>query len=167
MKRIIYLTLAFFLMLAFVTACIKKPKQSPVSAAEQFQAGLSNNDTLAMLELSDSCMNLLMKRDITAALSMLYEYDDSTHSVMPLSDAKMSAYRQQFQMFPVNIYDLVGFSFYSDGVNDVRYEVTFGYDEQNNRMKTAFMFNPVKINDTWFLTVKKAEQDIASYQSNP
>lgn len=164
MKKLFYLTLAFSFMLLSMTACKKQTQSAPASAAQQFQAGLTNNDTLTMLQLSDSCMNLLMQRDINAALTMLYEYDDSTHTVLPLSEESANAYRQKFTMFPVNIFDLTEFSFYSDGINDVRYEVTFGYDENNNRMKTAFMFNPVKINDTWFLTVKKPGQDIASYQ---
>ena len=94
------------------------------------------------------------------ALDMLYEYDDSTHSVTPLSEETRSAYKKKFTMFPVVKYTRAYYSFNAEGCNDVKYNVSFGEDFDGQSPKTAFMFNPVKIDGQWYLSVKRSDQSL-------
>ena len=50
-----------------------------------------------------------------------------------------------------------------DRCNDVKYEVVFATAEQTGTgepAKTAFMFNPVKVDGTWKLCVKSVDDKI-------
>ena len=57
------------------------------------------------------------------------------------------------------INNLVYISFTESGLNDAKYEVQFGPDEAG-APKTAYMFNPVKVDGQWYLCVKGANQAV-------
>ena len=66
-----------------------------------------------------------------------------------------------FRIFPVVDYELVYYSFQLEGINDVKYKIIFAQEEnvaENGEAATALMFNPVKVDGSWYLTVKKAGQ---------
>lgn len=109
-------------------------------------------------------MLLLQQKNIDGALSMLCEYDDSTGQVSPLSDATRARYQRLFTMFPVLSFQRSKYSFMLEGLNDVKYEVVFAEEEHpeiNGVPKTSFMFNPVRVDGTWYLTVKRADQEFS------
>lgn len=117
-----------------------------------------------MLSLCDNCMELLKNKDIEGALSMLYEYDDSTKQVFPISEATRMRYERLFNMFPVLSYQRQKFTFMLEGVNDVKYDVIFAeesHPEVNGVPRTSYMFNPVKVDSVWYVTVKRPDQDIS------
>lgn len=123
----------------------------------EFRSTLSNSDTTQMLQLCDEAMEQLKNHSYEKVLSSLYEYNDSTKEVKPLSEATMRQYRSNFETFPVIEYRRVYYSFLLEGCNDVKYEVVFATPEQTGTdepAKTAFMFNPVKIDGQWYLCVK-------------
>ena len=129
------------------------------SASQIFQEGLTAQDSTTMLQKCDSCMQFLSEGRIDDALSMLVEYDDSLQQVSPLSDETRASYKRKFTLFPVLKYDLQYISFNTEGLNDAKYEVQFGPDEAG-APKTAYMFNPVKVDGQWYLCVKNANQAV-------
>lgn len=123
----------------------------------EFRSTLSTSDTTQMLQLCDEAMEQLKNHSYEKVLSSLYEYNDSTKEVKPLSETLMRQYRSNFETFPVIEYRRVYYSFLLEGCNDVKYEVIFATPEQTGTdepAKTAFMFNPVKIDGQWYLCVK-------------
>lgn len=165
MKKIFYFALVLFIMSA-VAACNQK-SQAPSDKKQEFKDGLTEQDTAQMLKLSDDCMELLKKKDVDGALAMLNEYDDSTGTVQPLSEQTRAKYLRLFKMFPVYKYTLSSYSFMLEGLNDVKYDIIFAEEEHpevNGVPKTSFMFNPVKVDGQWYLTVKRADQSIDRVQ---
>ena len=116
-----------------------------------------------MLGLADNCMKLLKEKRIDEALSMLNEYDDTLKSVKPLSKETEQRLHRTFRVFPVLEYNLSYFSMQLEGLNDVKYNIIFAkedHPEQNGKPQTSFMFNPVKLDGTWYLCVKRSDQEV-------
>lgn len=116
-----------------------------------------------MLALCDEAMENLKAKNYDKVLASLFEYNDSTHEIKPLSKETETAYKKKFQMFPVLEYERAYFSFMLEGCNDVKYSVTFATAEQTGGTepaKTAYMFNPVKIDGSWKLCVKTYADEI-------
>lgn len=159
MKKLTYFLFATLAMLA-IASCQNSKAPKDASTTQGFQGTLAETDTTDMLKLADDCMALLQASKLDEALDMLYEYDDSTHSVTPLSEETRSAYKKKFTMFPVVKYTRAYYSFNAEGCNDVKYNVSFGEDFDGQSPKTAFMFNPVKIDGQWYLSVKRSDQSL-------
>ena len=153
MKKVLLPIMAVAMVL-FV-AC----KGDQKSAIQIYQEGLTAQDSTTMLQKCDSCMQFLSEGRIDDALSMLVEYDDSLKQVSPLSDETRASYKRKFTLFPVLKYELKYISFTEQGLNDAKYEVQFGPDEAG-APKTAYMFNPVKVDGQWYLCVKNANQAV-------
>lgn len=161
MKRLFY-PILFIFVLSFFYAC-KEKVLVPRVPVNEFQAALNNEDTLNMLNICDSSMELLKVGDIDAVINQLYEYDDSTKTVNPISDEAALSFRRRLQLFPVYDFKRVSYKFFEEGLNDVKYEVIFAeenHPEVNGVPKTFFMFNPVKVDGQWYLCVKQANQRI-------
>ena len=113
--------------------------------------------------MCDDAMEALKAKNIDKVLASLCEYNDSTKEVKSLSTETAQRYRRQFTMFPVLSYERKYYSFQLEGCNDVKYEVVFATAEQagtEEPAKTAYMFNPVKIDGQWVLCVKTADEEI-------
>lgn len=153
MRKVIYIVLSAAFVLSF-TSCKEK---SRVQREQEFISELTKEDTTQMLKLSDGCMDLLKQNKIDEALSMLYEYDEESKALNPLSDETRKRLQKQFKFFPVLEYTRNYYSFMLEGVNDVKYVIKFAeeeHPEENGEAKTAFMLNPVRVDGTWYLTVK-------------
>jgi len=153
MKNVLLPILAVVIML--FAACKGETK----SSSQIFQEGLTAQDSTIMLQKCDSCMQFLSEGRIDDALNMLVEYDDSLQQVSPLSDETRASYMRKFTLFPVLKYELKYVSFMESGLNDAKYEVQFGPDEAG-APKTSYMFNPVKVDGYWYLSVKGAHQAV-------
>ncbi|MBQ8486592.1 MAG: hypothetical protein IJ533_02955 [Prevotella sp.] len=156
MKKIVFFVSA--LLLIGVSACKEKKSQAPGEPTE-FQLGLSAEDSTSIVKLGDECMTYLKNGKIDEALGMLCQYDDSLNEIAPLSEEQLASYKKKFLMFPVREYQLAYFSFTEEGLNDLKYDVVFGPEAAGNP-KTSYMFNPVKVNGEWHLSVKTAMQDV-------
>lgn len=160
MRKLLYFTLVSAFILVAVS-CGNKPK-SRVDETTDFRSSLTEADTVQMLKLCDDCMELLKNKNIDGALAMLNEYVDSTNTIQPLTDITRAKYIRIFKMFPVLEYQLAGYTFVLEGINDVKYSIKFAeeeHPEKNGEPKTSFMFNPVKIDGQWYLTVKRPDQE--------
>lgn len=131
--------------------------KSRTQQIQDFRNELTKEDTTQMLKLSDQCMELLKAQKTNEALSMLYEYDTESKELIPLADKTRQRLEKRLKFFPVLDYERIYFSFLLEGVNDVKYRIKFAEEEnpeQNGEAKTAFMLNPVKVDGSWYLTVK-------------
>lgn len=155
MKHISFITIAILLSVS-LTSCHKDKSKS--EQVLEFRSELTEQDTTQMLKLCDDCMELLKNRQIDKALGMLHEYDDSLKTVSPLTAEMTKRYEHVFNTFPVYEYTRSYYSFQLEGLNDVKYDIMFA--ENDKTAKTAFMFNPVRVDGTWYLCVKRADQDI-------
>lgn len=137
------------------TSC--KSDKSQVQRVQEFREGLTKEDTTQMLKISNDCMELLKAKKYNEVFASLYLYDEENKALVPLSDSDKKGLERKFKMFPVLDYKLEYYSFLLEGVNDVKYSIKFAEEEHpeiNGEAKTAFMLNPVKVDGTWYLTVK-------------
>lgn len=161
MKKIgfLFLTIAAVLV---VSSCSNKKSQTREEQIEEFRGMLTASDTTQMLQLCDNAMELLKGKKIDEVIASLYEYNDSTQELTPLSDELKGRLQRQFNRFPVLNYERKYYSFMLEGCNDVKYEITFATAEQTGGAPatTMFMFNPVKVDDQWKLCVKTQDKAI-------
>ena len=149
-------------LLCMFSSCKNKKNMSRAEQIEEFRNELTEEDTTTMLKLADDAMEQLKAKKIDQVIASLYEYDDSTHEVSPLSDATAKRYARKFKMFPVLDYYREYYTFMLEGCNDVKYRVTFATAEQAGTKEpatTMFMFNPVKIDGEWKLCVKTPQDE--------
>jgi endo-1,4-beta-D-glucanase Y len=160
MKKINYLLIAVA-VLCLGTACSNKNK-SREERVEEFRGMLTANDTTQMLQICDNAMEQLKGKKIDEVIATLYEYNDSTEELTPLTDQVKKRLARRFKMFPVLTYNRQYYSFMLEGCNDVKYEVVFATPEQTgaDSAKTMYMFNPVKVDGEWKLCVKTSKDDI-------
>ena len=158
---------SFILLLCAITlfSCTGKKKdatQQREEAIAEFRSHLTEADTTAMLKICDDAMEMLKQKKYDVVLASLYEYNDSTKEVKPLSDTTAKKYKRRFEMFPVLSYYRIYYSFQLEGCNDVKYRVTFATAEAaqtKDDPTTAYMFNPVKVDGSWKLCVKTARDE--------
>ena len=159
MRKSILLALLSCLVLCLTVGCGSKVKPT---AAQEFRSGLTAEDTTKMLGICEECMKTLKAGNIDGALNLLYQYDDSTKTVSPISEENRKKMRNTFTVFPVLNYRMVYYNFTTQGLNDVKYEIEFfektdSTDQAPNTI--GLMFNPVKVDDQWYLTMKDADKD--------
>ena len=164
MKRnsIIFLAVAFSCLMASCSGKKDKKDMTREEQIEEFRSELTEADTTAMLKLADNAMELLKAKKIDQVVASLYEYNDSTQEVTPLSELMTKRCTRRFKMFPVLDYYREYYSFMLEGCNDVKYCVTFATAEQagtKDAPTTMFMFNPVKVDGEWKLCVKTPQDE--------
>ncbi|MBQ3631864.1 MAG: hypothetical protein II949_11580 [Prevotella sp.] len=161
MKRsVLFSFIAVITATLFITSCSnKKDNATRAEQIEEFRAELTAQDTLAMLTICDDAMEQLKQQNYDQVLANLFEYNDSTKEIKPLSEFTAKRYQRMFKLFPVLSYMRQYYSFMLEGCNDVKYEVTFADAEHSGTGKpatTMYMFNPVRVNGEWKLCVKTA-----------
>lgn len=164
MKRTYFISaFALLVTVLMISSCSnKKDNVSREQQIEDFRNQLTSEDTLAMLSICDDAMEQLKQKNYEQVLSNLFEYNDSTKEIKPLSENTAKRYERQFKMFPVLSYIRQYYSFMLEGCNDVKYEVTFADSEHTGTGKpatTMYMFNPVRMNGEWKLCVKTASDE--------
>lgn len=160
MKKLNYILIAVA-ALCLATACSNK-KKSREERVQEFRSMLTASDTTQMLQICDNAMEQLKAKKIDQVLASLYEYNDSTEELKPLTDEVKKRYAVRFKRYPVQEYNRQYYSFMLEGCNDVKYEVTFATAEQTGGQPATimFMFNPVKIDGEWKLCVKTPTDEI-------
>lgn len=163
MKKNLLLLLSAILLVLVVSCKGEKSRQEQV---DDFRSGLTSEDTTVMLRMCDEAMAQLQAKDYDHFFANLYEYTDSTKEVKAVSEATKKKYLTKFKMFPVLEFQRTGYSFQLEGCNDVRYKVTFATAESAGTPEaptTHYMFNPVKVDGSWKLCVKTANDEIDMY----
>lgn len=124
---------------------------------KEFIATLTKEDSIKVLNQARICMESLKAGNIEAALGMLYVVKGN--QVLPLGGKDLKETREHFQHFPVVDYNLDYFTFSTQGCNDLKYRIKFTEkDKKGNVPAIAFMFNPVKIDNRWYLCIKGKDQ---------
>ena len=103
MKKINYLLIAVA-VLCLGTACSNKNK-SREERVEEFRGMLTASDTTQMLQICDNAMEQLKGKKIDEVIASLYEYNDSTEELTPLTDQVKKRLARRFKMFPVLSYN--------------------------------------------------------------
>lgn len=158
-----YILFAFVAIMMFAFASCGDKKKSREERVDEFRSELTAEDTAIMLKLCDNAMEDLKAKQYDKVLSNMYEYIDSPQQVKPLSEELKRKYRTKFMMFPVKEYERTYYSFQLEGCNDVKYSVVWATAEQagtTEPAKTAYMFNPVKVDGSWKLCIKTASDEI-------
>lgn len=126
-------------------------------AEKEFIATLTKEDSISVLNQARICMDSLKVGNIESALEMLYVVKGN--QILPLGGESLKETREHFQRFPVVDYQLDYFTFSTQGCNDLKYRIKFSRkDEKGNIPAIAFMFNPVKIDNRWYLCIKGKDQ---------
>ena len=163
MKKFNYIMIAAAAICLTVTSCRNKKEKTREERVAEFRAELTQNDTTEMLKLADNAMELLKGKKIDEVIGSLYEYNDSTEEVTPLSKEMTKRLQRRFKIYPVQSYEREYFSFMLEGCNDVKYKVVFATAEQagtDEPATTMFMFNPVRIDGEWKLCVKTPSDEV-------
>lgn len=161
MKKHFYFVGVLLFCSTFFLSCKDNQKKKQLDIVEDFKNSLTSEDTVQVFSLCNKCMETLKAGEIDQALSMLQILENDT-VLVPLSAEKQSELKKNFKFFPVLDYKVESFAFNTNGLNDVRYSITFFEKEANDPTPNTigFMFNPVKLNGQWYLTVKDAKQQV-------
>lgn len=163
MKRLLFFYIAFMALFLSFSCSNKQQEKTREDLVDEFRSKLTSSDTTQMLEMCDKAMELLKNEKIDQVISSLYEYNDSTKEVQPLSELMEKRLRNKFKLFPVLSYVRKYYSFMLEGCNDVKYDVVFSTKDKAGTDEApvmAFMFNPVKIDGEWKLCVKTLNDKI-------
>ena len=148
MKRI----LAFLLIPLSLIACKNAGSFRTYEQAEQeFRASLTFHDTLSVLMLGQNFMDAMRGGTLDVELAELcVVYNDTLYKVSPKSLVELKSI---YGAVRVSDYALNSYSFSTPGNNDLSYRyVTSGKVGSGGAFK--IMFNPVKVGDNWYLTLK-------------
>lgn len=120
-----------------------------------FQRSLTEGDTLEILRLGNKFMDFLKAKETNDALSMLYEYDKTKDEMKSIGEGTREQFMVRFRKFPVEKYLLQKYSFILPMQNQLKYNIQFTMKTLNgdDNCVTAVMFNPVKFNGKWYLTI--------------
>lgn len=153
MKKIIISSLLSLLCL-FFTFCGNKNSKS-ASEVDNVDEIVSSVEITEVIEKTNLCMDYLEEEDLDRALDLLFEIT-SGGKVVKLDDQQKSEFVKRFKMFPVLSYKLESFSFDGDFDNSVTYSTVFFEKDENDKIPNtiAVVFNPVKIDGEWYLTLK-------------
>lgn len=161
-KPILYLSLA----LACLSACTANHRQgdpnggrvkSLEEAEAEFLPTLTAADSTTVKSMAIRCMDLLKADSMDKALDMLYIVRGT--KLQKLTEEDKTRLQKRFEIFPVLEYEFEGMSFSTQGNNDVKFKTKFlEKSESNTPTSIGMMFNPVKIGDQWYLTMKNIGQ---------
>lgn len=128
-------------------------------AEQDFLSTLTFRDTLAVLLLGQNFMDALKAGSIDHELSELcVVYQDTLYKV---SDEYLLELRDLYGHTSVADYALAGYSFSTPGINDLQYRyVSSG--KVGAGPAFSITFNPVKVGDNWFLTIKNGNMPTAA-----
>ena len=154
-----------FILLAAVAVLVScGPKYSGLhgektqkDAEAEFTSSLTDSDKKAVLDLADECMRKLQSGRVDEAVDMIYVlYNDVVYRK---SDSYTADLVTRFKAFPVRSYELLYYSFSTEGNNDISYSYSFATSKKSAGGETMkLMFNPVYVDGRWFLTLKEKGQ---------
>ena len=156
--KIKLLFIPIFLCLLF-SACNSSPKVRTYADAErEFIASLTADDSLSVVNLAKDFFDNVKHNRTDEALDMINVVDNGVLYRIDL--ASRDFLRPRFLRMPEEGWQLVRYSFSTPGINDL--VCLYG------GMK--LVFNPVKVEGRWFLTLKDGfmpSQDAISNTINP
>ena len=162
------LLLAVLGLLLVVSCGNRGPKVRTYADAErEFCASLTQDDTLNVLIMGQDFMQDLMTGDVDEAVNRLFVvYQNVLYKV---ADESIEMLKARFRALPVRSYKLSSYHFSTPGVNDLSYRYSIS-GEVSDGPAMKLMFNPVKVEGRWFLTLKDgnmSSEDLADWRQIP
>lgn len=154
MKLIKYSSFLFFAIFLFASCSDKRQKAAPeYSVLPPSIDILTNDDTLAVLQLANNYISAFAAKDYHASADMLYKYEGD--SVRPLNNEERASYIKLMRRYPNYGCKLKGVTLRSITNNRVFYHMQVisngNLDKGEGVMK--FMLNPVMKDGEWYLTL--------------
>lgn len=158
MKRVLYI-----LALVLLSVSCRERSRSDVftyeDAEKEFVSSLTVSDTSAVLSMTDAFMEKLRSGMTDSAVVLVNVLEDGV--LYASSDNYRNELRLRFALFPVLDYELTKYSFSTPGNNDVCYTYKFNGDD-----KLKLVFNPVKVDSVWYITLKDGTQSSSDLPEN-
>ncbi len=153
MKTSVRLLGSVVLTLLVLAACTGKSKESQASIDPDTELvkGLTAKDTADFIGLAQVCMDTLQAGKIDDGLNMIYCIINDT--LMPMTDEMRENMKQHFKRFPVKKYRMEDFEINGYSNNTVKYSIFFQENPESEAC-IKFAFNPIRIDDAWYLTLK-------------
>ncbi len=156
--RIKYLFLTLFVCLLFA-ACNNSPKVKTYADAERaFIASLTPEDSLAVVDLAREFFEHVKNNRTDEALDMINVVDNSV--LYRIDMESRDFLRPRFLRMPEEGWQIVRYSFSTPGINDL----------VCNYGGMKLVFNPVKVEGRWYLTLKDGfmpSADMPTTRVNP
>ena len=174
MKKLVKSLLYISFIICCFSACNNKKnvqKEESVKswgeAKAEFVSELSSSDTSSVKTMAFQCMDLLKTDSISQALDMLYTIEGN--KLRKLSEEEKIQLKNRFKIFPIIDYKFEGMTFSTQGNNDVKFTYYFSKPEnpQDAPKALGLMFNPIKIDNQWYLTMKNIGQSSQEMQNRP
>lgn len=141
----------------FAFSCNNSPKVKTYQDAEkEFLASLTELDTFTVLAMGQEFMQDLMvggNLDSALASLTLVEYN----VLYKVGDNTIEELKARYSKHPVTDYACIRYSFSTPGNNDLVYRYTTN-GELGTGPGMKLVFNPVKVEGNWYLTLKDAYQ---------
>lgn len=175
MNKLIRSLIYLVLVACFLNSCNEQKKEgsregtvkSWGEAKAEFVSELSSSDTANVKTMAIKCMDLLKSDSIDQALDILYTVEGT--KLRKLSEEENARLKNRFKIFPVIDYKFEGMTFSTQGNNDVKFTYYFSKPEnpQDAPKALGLMFNPIKIDNQWYLTMKNIGQSSQEMQNRP
>ena len=153
-----FLILITALSMVILSACTgsSSKKTDPEQEKAAFQASLTEADSVIVAAMCEQFFGLMSAENYEQAFAMLSELDDENRLAY-LSDETKQGLKNRFSTFKIDKVELFECVFNAPFDNLFRYVVTTkSIDQNDNAFFFRFAFNPVKIDDSWYLTLRTA-----------
>lgn len=158
MKNVLYF-IGISVFIVTLSSCQQKSQKEVnnemltlAEAEAQFISNLCKADTDTVINMSTQFMEKLRMGELKNAIKMLYTINGL--QLDTLSTKQQRQYLQKFEAFPVRSYQLSYYSFSTQGNNDVKFIYDFSEPNAKQKSLLSIMFNPIKIDNQWYLTLK-------------
>lgn len=166
MKKIAYFILG--LVTLSVVSCKDNKKEDhvilPADPRKDYNMQRTHEDTLAVLDLANKFLTALKEKNVDAAIDQLIEVENS--EVKPMSAARKSELKKNFNAFPVESYTIDEMTMFSDSDTEVRYTTRMFPDSVETKMpgNTKGSLHAFRINNEWHLTILPLKFDVQNQE---
>ena len=151
MKKFFIILSASLLVLA---SCAPKGPRTYGDAEREFQASLTQSDTLEVLMMGQEFMENLTAGNFDEAFeSIAVVYKNVLYKASP---EWLSELKDRYAGLQPSEYDVLSLNFSTPGINDLVYRYSVGGPLLDSAPAFKLVLNPVKVEDTWYLTLKDA-----------
>lgn len=150
MNRLLKLSGVALSVTLIISACSRKSE----STEQEEVYGISNSDSIAIIEKTNEIMTLLQQHDITTAAERLYVFNPVDSTVAHVSEEEIKNLNMRDKVFPVVQYEVIETDFREPLYNAVVYDVTFGAPDPETGLapKTKMAFNIINIDGNMHVT---------------
>lgn len=155
-KRFLFLITALSMVILSACTGSSSKKTDPEQEKAAFQASLTEADSVIVAAMCEQFFGLMSAENYEQAFAMLSELDDENRLAY-LSDETKQGLKNRFSTFKIDKVELFECVFNAPFDNLFRYVVTTkSLDQNDNALFFRFALNPVKIDDSWYLTLRTA-----------